>query len=109
LPETKYELDILKTWTGEYKDSLAVVVILLDEDFDSSLERLRAGNYDFTFLDGSESTNLLGDYEIKYIPSFYFLNSDLRLILSPAILPSENLKNSVVLQLFDGLMDDIRN
>lgn len=109
LPETKYELDILKNWTGEYKDRLAVVVILLDEDFDSSLERLRAGNYDYTFLDGSKSTSLVRDYEIKYIPSFYFLNSDLRLILSPAILPSENLKSSVVLQLSDGLMDDIRN
>ncbi len=109
LPETKYELDILKNWTGEYKDRLAVVMILLDGDFDSSLEQLGAGNYDYTFLDGSGSTNLVGDYEIKYLPSFYFLNSDLRLILSPAILPSENLKGSVILQLSDRFMDDIRN
>jgi len=109
LPETKYELDILNNWTGEYKDRLAVVVILLEDDFKSSLERLGNDNYDFIFLDGSESTGLVQDYEIKYSPVFYFLNKDLRLIRSPAVLPSENLWGSVVLQLRDGLMDNIRD
>ncbi|MBN1387861.1 MAG: redoxin domain-containing protein [Bacteroidales bacterium] len=107
LPETKYELDILSNWTGEYKDKLAVVVILLDEDFESSLDRLGTDNYDFIFLDGSESNGLFKDYEIRYLPAFYFLNRELRLVLSPAVLPSENLKSLVILQLSDGLMDNI--
>jgi len=73
LPETKSELDILKNWTGEYKDRLAVVVILLDEDFISALATLGAENYNFILLDGSESTNLVGDFEIKYLPSFFII------------------------------------
>lgn len=109
LPETKTELDILNQWTGDYKDRLAVVVILLDEDFESSLKRLGTGNYDFIFLDGSESTSLLKDYDIRYLPSFYFLDIDLKLVLSPAILPSENLKGLVILQISDDLMDNIRD
>ena len=109
LPETKSELDILSQWTGEYKDKLAVVVILLDEDFESSLKRLGPGNYDFILLDGSESTGLWKDYDIRYLPAFYFLDNDLRLILSPAVMPSENLKGVVILKLSDDLMDNIRD
>ncbi|MEA1886266.1 MAG: TlpA disulfide reductase family protein [Bacteroidota bacterium] len=107
LPETKSELDILNTWAGEYKDRLAVVVILLDEDFDSARKRLKEGNNDFIFLDGSASAGLVQDYEIRYLPAFYFLDSNMKLIQSPALLPSENLKESVIIQLGEGFMDDI--
>ncbi|MDZ7737636.1 MAG: hypothetical protein U5K32_00925 [Bacteroidales bacterium] len=96
LPDTRAELDILNTWTGQYDEQLSVLVILLDKDFESSLEKLGEGNYDFIFLDGYGSGSLEEIYELKYLPAFYFLDRDMRLIESPAPFPSENLKGSVV-------------
>lgn len=109
LPETKFELDILNTWVTEYEDRLSVVVILLDEDFQSSLERIGKDEYGFIFLDGYESTGLSDEYEIRYLPAFYVIDPNLRLILSPAVLPSENLRSQVVLQFPDSFIDNIRD
>lgn len=96
LPDTRAELDILNSWASQYDDQLSVIIIMLDEDFKSSLEKLGAGNYDFIFLDGYGSGSLDESYELKYLPAFYFLDRDARLIYSPAPFPSENLRRSVV-------------
>ncbi len=96
LPDTRAELDILNSWAGQYDEHLSVLVILLDEDFESSLEKLGEENYNFIFLDGHGSGSLEEIYDLKYLPAFYFLDRDMRLIESPAPFPSENLKGSVV-------------
>ena len=109
LPETKAELVILFSWAHEYSDELNIVIILLDEDFESSLAELDYNNQNYLFLDGSESSTLIHDYDIRYIPTFYFLDREMRLIQSPAILPSENLRRLVVPKLGSGIINDIRD
>ncbi|MFP4489201.1 MAG: TlpA family protein disulfide reductase [Bacteroidales bacterium] len=96
LPDTRAELNILKHWARDYNEQLSVVVILLDEDFESSLEKIGAVKYDFIFLDGHSAMGLEDIYELKYLPAFYFLDRDMRLIESPAPFPSENLRRLVV-------------
>ncbi|MFO7851614.1 MAG: TlpA family protein disulfide reductase [Bacteroidota bacterium] len=109
LPETKLELDVLKTWAGDYKDRLYVVVVLLDDDFHSALESLQPADENFIFLDGSGSAGLAHDYEISYLPAFYLLDRNVRLIQSPALMPSENLRESVIIHLGKNLVDNIRD
>ncbi|MEE4214040.1 MAG: hypothetical protein V2I34_03175 [Bacteroidales bacterium] len=96
LPETVFELDILNRWVNDFKDRLAVVLILMDEDFELSLQKGGFGKYDFIFLDGSASDELLDDYEIRYLPSFYFLDREAKLLLSPSVMPSENLRELIM-------------
>lgn len=96
LPETGFELDILNKWVSDYKDRLAVVVILIDENFELSLQKGGYGKYDFIFLDGSGSDELLSDYEIRYLPSFYFLDRETKLVFSPSVMPSENLRELII-------------
>ncbi len=106
LTETKYELDILNNWVNEYKDRLQVVILILDDDFQSALEHAGYGKYEFIFLDGSVSDELVNDYNIRYLPSFYFLDRETKLIFSPALMPSENLRKSVVPKLGESFVDD---
>ena len=109
LYETKKELDVLKSWVKDYEDYLELVVILLDEDYESSLTEMKSAGYDFIFLDASGRKEILKDYDIRYIPSFYLLDKQARLIQSPAVFPSENLKRSVLILLEKSLIEDIRN
>lgn len=101
-PETGFELDILNRWVNDFRDSLAVVVILVDEDFGSSFQEGSFGKYDFIFLDGSASDKLLDDYEISYLPAFYFLDREAKLLLSPSVMPSENLRQLIISRYLRG-------
>ncbi len=107
LPDTRIELNILKSWVNEYSDTLQVVVVLLDEDFIPALERAGSENTDYIFLDGSDSEDLIDRYELKYLPAFFLLGTDSGFLISPAVLPSENLKNSVIRYIDDSLVNDI--
>lgn len=102
LPETGFELDILNSWVNDFRDSLAVAVILVDEDFESSLRRGGFEKYDFIFLDGSATDKLLDDYEISYLPAFYFLDREAKLLLSPSVMPSENLRQLIISRYLRG-------
>jgi len=102
LPETGFEMDILNTWVNDLKDSLAVVLILVDDNFESALLKGGFGKYDFIFLDGSASAELFDDYEIRYLPSFYFLDTEAKLLLSPAVMPSENLREIIISRFLKG-------
>jgi len=106
LTETRHELDILNNWVNDYKDKLQVVIIILDENFQLALEQAGYRKYDFIFLDGSASDKLLDDYNIRYLPSFYFLDRETRLIFSPALMPSENLRSLVIPELGESFVDD---
>ncbi|MGM0667352.1 MAG: TlpA family protein disulfide reductase [Bacteroidota bacterium] len=102
LPETGFELDILNSWVNDFRDSLAVAVILVDEDFESSFRKGGFKKYDFIFLDGSASDKLLDDYEISYLPAFYFLDREAKLLLSPSVMPSENLRELIISRYLKG-------
>ena len=101
-PETGFELDILNRWVNDFTDSLAVVVILLDEDFESSFREGGFEKYDFIFLDGSASDKIMYDYEIRYLPAFYFLDREAKLLLSPSVMPSENLRQLIISRYLRG-------
>ena len=103
LTETAFELDILNRWVNDFKDRLAVVVILMDDNFELSLRKGDFGKYDFIFLDGSASDELLDNYEIRYLPSFYFLDREAKLLLSPSVMPSENLRELIISRYLRGL------
>ncbi|MBS0011533.1 MAG: hypothetical protein KFF49_08995 [Bacteroidales bacterium] len=110
LPGTRTELELIKSWAGDYRDEIRLVMIMLDEDFKASMDRVANNNeHAFIFLDGSASDRLLTDYDIRYLPVFYLLDRETKLIRSPAPLPSENLRSLVIKELKDSLMDDIRD
>jgi len=89
-------------------DDLQVITILTDPDFERGAEILRQKDIGWIILDGSMSKDLERAYDIRYLPTFFLIDRDAKLLASPAPMPSENL-----LKLFKGylqhdLIEDLR-
>jgi peroxiredoxin len=83
------EFDLLKDLNSRYKDHLAIVTILVDDNFQSMRDLLKASHYDWTFLHFSHQPEILKEYEVKAYPTYYLIGPDGKLIASPAPSPLE--------------------
>ncbi len=85
------DLQSLKRLHQVFSEHLHIVTIMLDEDYDTMLSFLkRHPDYTWEFLHFEADSEVLLNYNVIALPSYYLINPDGVFTLSPAPSPDEN-------------------
>jgi len=84
------EFASLKTLNDKYKDKLQIVTILLDNDENVIKSFLARSKYQWLFLHYGNQSTIIKDYDIRAFPTYYLIDPDGKLALSPSPSPTED-------------------
>ena len=84
------DLELLKLLHEKHKTSFRIVSICIDDDFGSMIKHFKAKGYEWQLLSYSDQKSIIVDYKVRTYPSYYLINPDGNLSMSPATAPSEN-------------------
>lgn len=84
------DLEQLKLLNEKTKAVMDVVSISIDEDFDSVKKLFKRNGYNWTLLDVKGDKSVVDRYKVKVYPSYFLIDTDGTLCMSPALSPSEN-------------------
>ncbi len=87
---SQMEFDLLKRIFERYKNICKVVCILTDEDKEQAKRFIRRNKYEWDFLFAEINDPILSTYRVKAFPSYYLIDLDGTLIMSPAPGPTDN-------------------
>ncbi len=82
--ECMAELDSLVSIEKKLRQVLSVVSISVDDNFEGTVSLWKEKGYVWDLLNGSKNKQLIESYNAEIVPVFYLLDSDGKLILSPA-------------------------
>jgi peroxiredoxin len=83
------EFELLSDLNSRHSEHLTIITILVDDNWQSMKDLLKANNFNWTFLHYSSHPEIINEYEVKAYPSYYFIGPDGKLIASPAPSPLE--------------------
>ena len=84
------EFASLKTLYDKYKDRLQIVTILVDNDENVIKSFLARSNYQWEFLHYGNQSTIIKDYDIRAFPTYYLIDPEGKLVLSPSPSPTED-------------------
>lgn len=74
----------------EFGKKVAFVTVLINDDFEVARKYIQANGYDWTFLISGKHSKVLKDYNVKSMPTYYLIDKNFNLLLSPAQNPSHH-------------------
>ncbi len=86
----KKDFQVLEQMADRYKKDMVIVTVLTDDDPDEALEYVKNNKFSWHFLHFGQNAKVLLDYNIKALPTYYLINPDGNIIMSPAPAPEEN-------------------
>lgn len=89
------EFETLQWLKNKHAGYLEIVTILLDENLESMQEFLTIRPYDWPFLFYGNTPKIMKEYDVRTFPTYYLIDREGKLILSPAPSPSENFENAL--------------
>lgn len=95
------ENDGLKDLQQKHGDLLQVVTILADDKFEESKRYIRDKKLSWTFLHFGNQPEVLKDFDIRAFPTYFLIDREGKLAMSPAASPSENFE----IRFFDYLKE----
>jgi peroxiredoxin len=84
------EYEYLKILQQRLQGQVKILTILVDDSFQSMQDLMKNNSYPWTFLHFSNQPEVIDDYDIRTYPSYFLINPEGKLILSPAPSPAEN-------------------
>lgn len=84
------DLEQLRLLNEKTKEVMQVVSISIDEDFGKVKKYFRQHGYDWELLDYKSDPSVVERYKVRVFPSYYLVNLDGTLCMSPALSPSED-------------------
>lgn len=87
------DLEQLKLLNEKTKGVMDVVSISIDDDFDSVKKLFKRNGYNWTLLDVKGDKSVVDRYKVKVYPSYFLIDTDGTLCMSPAISPSEDFES----------------
>ncbi|MDA3890657.1 MAG: thioredoxin-like domain-containing protein [Salinivirgaceae bacterium] len=84
------DLELLKGLYEKHKSDFMMVSICIDDDFSKTVELFKEKGYDWMLLSYRTQKSVVEDYNVRSYPSYYLLNPEGLLSLSPALSPGEN-------------------
>jgi len=87
------DLEQLKLLNEKTKGVMDVVSIAIDDDFDSVKKMFKRNGYNWTLLDVKGDKSVVDRYKVKVYPSYFLIDTDGTLCMSPAISPSEDFES----------------
>ncbi|MGQ1785887.1 MULTISPECIES: TlpA family protein disulfide reductase [unclassified Saccharicrinis] len=86
----KKDFQVLEMMAQTYKKDMEIVTILTDEDPDEAMAYVKNNKFSWQFLHFGQNAKVLLDYNIKVLPTYYLINPEGNMVLSPAPAPEEN-------------------
>lgn len=84
------EFGMLQSLYEKHKDHFEIVMICMDETFEQMKRFVEMKGYSFTFLYYGNQSEVFKDYDIRAFPTYYFIDKNLKLSISPAPSPDQN-------------------
>ncbi len=84
------DLALLKTLHEKHKESFRIVSISIDEDFSIACDYFKKNGYDWMLLSYEGKHDLLDAYKVRAYPTYFVIDPEGRLAMSPARGPKEN-------------------
>jgi peroxiredoxin len=84
------EFDQLKKLYEKHSDKLEIVTILGDDSFKEAQRFIKGKQLSWTFLHYSNQPGILKDYDIRAFPTYFLIDREGKLAISPAPSPAEN-------------------
>ena len=83
---------MLKSLYQRHKERLEIVTISIDNDFNLFLNYVLENNYDWQFLHYGNQSSVLSEYDVRALPTYFLIDPEGKLSISPAPSPSENIE-----------------
>lgn len=87
------EYDVLNSLKEKHDEYLKIITVIIDESYESMLDFLSKNDYDWEFLFYGNQPAVLKDYDVRMFPTYYLIDRDGKLLMSPAPSPAENFEN----------------
>ncbi len=87
------DLEQLKLLNEKTKGVMDVISISIDEDFESVKKFFKRNGYNWTLLDTKGDMSVVESYKVKVYPSYFLIDVDGTLCMSPATSPSEGFES----------------
>jgi peroxiredoxin len=84
------EFAALNNLNAKYKDKLQIVTIIVDNDKNALKSFLERSNYSWIFLHYGNQSTVIKDYDIRAFPTYYLIDPQGKLVISPCPSPLEN-------------------
>jgi len=84
------DLELLKVLYEKHKGDFKIVTICIDDDFQKARDLFKENNYEWMLLSYRTQKDIIDDYKVRSYPSYYLIDAEGKLKLSPAASPSEN-------------------
>jgi len=89
------EFDKLERLYELHKDYYEIVIISMDESLPHMKRFVEKKGYSYTFLHYGNQPDVFKDYDIRAFPTYYFIDKEGKLSMSPAPAPDENLEQYI--------------
>lgn len=84
------DLQLLKKLHDKHKTEFKIVSICIDDDFNKAIEYFNDNNFEWMLLSYRTQKNIPDEYKVRSYPSYYLIDPEGKLKLSPALSPGEN-------------------
>lgn len=82
--------ELMKGFYQKYKDNLALVIVIEDEDFEKNASTLTADGFEWTVLRGMTRREIYDSYNVRIMPTYFLVDPQGRMAGSQAPWPDEN-------------------
>ncbi|HAN18468.1 MAG: hypothetical protein A2X13_08840 [Bacteroidetes bacterium GWC2_33_15] len=86
------EFEMLRKLHEKHAANFEIIVICMDESLAQMKTFVEKMNYPYTFLFYGNQADVFKEYDIRALPTYYFINKEGKLALSPAASPGENIE-----------------
>lgn len=93
------EFVMLQKLYDRHKQYIEIVTIIIDKNYDAVQSFLTKSGYSWTFLQYQNQPEVLEQYDIRAFPTYYLIDNEGKLAISPARTPAEGFE----IQLFKQL------
>lgn len=90
---SKQEFETMKILYDRFKTKIEFVSISVDESFDEFCKYMDKEDYKWTMLDYQNQPEIIKSYKVKAYPTFFLIDPYGKIILAPALKPSDNFEN----------------
>lgn len=90
------DFELLARFQKRYGEHLQILCVCADQDINTMRRFVQATHYPWTFLHYGDAPHLLLDYDIRSYPTYFLLDTDGRILLSPAPGPQEQLERIII-------------
>jgi len=84
------DFDLLKELHKNHNQDFTIVSICIDNDFQETVDYFKKNDYDWVLLSYNNQKSIIDDYNVRVYPTYYLINPEGKLSMSPALSPGEN-------------------